>query len=126
MQFFTTLFECADCGSLLEVDQDSKMLLPCNECDSICSKPITDMQETMTLKVRKVGKSGDPCLQIKIKDELYKETKEWRQIKMVIDKTNDGYEKTVIKPTTDQVLYYCKEPLSEHTGRGSAKKKHGR
>jgi len=73
------------------------------------------------LKVKQVGKTGDPCLKIKIADELFNKTKEWRQIKMVIDKVNNRYEKTVIDPKTDKILYHCNEALTEHTGRGSAK-----
>ena len=123
MPFFTKLFECAKCGTLLEVDNDSRLLQACNECGSTTSKPINDIQETMSIKIKPVGKSGDPVLKIKISDELHKETMEWRQIKMVIDKTNDSYEKTVIDPATDQVLYHNREPLSEHIGRGSAKRR---
>ncbi|MEK9133364.1 MAG: hypothetical protein AAB333_00745 [Pseudomonadota bacterium] len=84
---------------------------------------MTDLKETLVLKVKAKGASGDPDLRVKIADDLHRETNEWRQLKMVIDKKSDTYEKTVINPETDEVLYYQKEPLSRHTGRGSAKQK---
>jgi hypothetical protein len=48
---------------------------------------------------------------------------EWRQLKMSIDKKNHNYEKTVIDPETDKVLYHNEQALRSHTGRGSAKRK---
>lgn len=121
MPFFTKLFECAECGTLLDTDKDNQLIQVCNECGSTISNPIDNIQETLSIKFKQVGKSGDPYLKIKISDELYKKTMEWRQIKMVIDKSNDSYEKTVIDPISGQVVFHNKESLSEHTGRGSAK-----
>ncbi|MFH0958046.1 MAG: hypothetical protein V1897_05005 [Pseudomonadota bacterium] len=121
MPFLSKLFECAQCGSLLDTDEESGLLKPCNECGATSSKPITAVKETVILKIKQAGAAGDPDLKIKIADEIYKEKMEWRQIKMSIDKKSDIYEKTVINPETDQVLYQNKEALSAHTGRGSAK-----
>lgn len=123
MAFLTPLYECSECGQLLETDDDSGSLLPCSRCGARSPKPITDMKEKTTIKFKQVGATGDPDLKMKIADEFYRETGEWRQIKMSIDRTNDYYEKTVINPETDEVLYYKKEPLSRHTNRGSAKQK---
>jgi len=122
MPFLQQLFECSVCGAVLDTDEENG-LLPCGECSSTSSKPITDLKETLVLKVKAKGASGDPDLRVKIADDLHKETNEWRQLKMVIDKKSNTYEKTVINPETDEVLYYQKELLSRHTGRGSAKQK---
>lgn len=123
MPFLTKLFECSECGAVLDTDEESGLLLPCNECGATCSKPITDVKETLILKIKQVGATGDPDLKIKVADDLYKDTMEWRQLKMSIDKKNDSYEKTVIDPETDKVLYHNEQALSSHTGRGSAKQK---
>jgi DNA-directed RNA polymerase subunit M/transcription elongation factor TFIIS len=121
--FLTQLYECSECGQVLQTDDDTDCLLPCSRCGATSSKPIKDIQERVTIKFKQVGATGSPDLRIKIADELYQETGEWRQIKMSVDKTNDDYEKTVINPETDEVLYHNREPLSHHTGRGSAKRK---
>ena len=123
MPFLTRLFECSECGAVLDTDEDSGLLLPCNECGATSYKPITDIKETLILKVKPVGASGDPDLKIKIADDLYKKDMKWRQFRMSIDRKTDSYEKTVINPETDEVLYRKKEALSSHTGRGSAKKR---
>ncbi|MGA2517958.1 MAG: hypothetical protein ABSG44_15580 [Thermodesulfobacteriota bacterium] len=123
MPFLTKLSECSECGAVLDTDEESGLLLPCNECGATCSKPITDVKETLILKIKQVGTTGDPDLRIKVADELYKDTMEWRQLKMSIDKKNHNYEKTVIDPETDKVLYHNEQALRSHTGRGSAKRK---
>lgn len=123
MPFLAKLFECSKCGAVIDRDEENDSLLPCGECGGTSFMPITDIKEALTLKVKQTGTTGDPDLTIKIADDLYRKDMEWRQLKMSIDKTNDSYEKTVINPETDEVLYYKKEPLSSHTGRGSAKQK---
>ena len=40
MPYMSKLFECEECGTLLEMDQGNESLLPCNECDSKFSKQI--------------------------------------------------------------------------------------
>jgi len=123
MPFIPKLFECSECGSLLDTGEDSGLLLPCKKCGATSSKPINDIQETSIFKIRQVGATGDPDLTIKIADDFHKKTMKWRQLKMTIDKTNNSYEKTVINPNTEEVLYHNQEPLTSHTGRGSAKQK---
>jgi hypothetical protein len=123
MPFLNKLFRCSQCGAVLDTDEESGTLLPCGECGATSSKPITDIKETLILKIKQLGATGDPDLRIKIADDLYKEDKEWRQLKMSIDKINDSYEKTVINPETEEVLYHKKEALSSHKGRGSARQK---
>ncbi len=123
MPFLQQLFECTECGTVLDTDEERGLLLPCRQCGATSSKPITDLKETLVLKIKPAGASGDPDLTIKIADDLYKKTNEWRQLKMSIDKKSDTYEKTVINPETDEVLYHNREPLSRHTGRGSANHK---
>lgn len=123
MPFLTQLFECSECGAVLERDEDSDSLLACSKCGATSSKPIRDIKEKVIIKFKQAGATGDPDLRIKIADEFYKEEREWRQIQMSIDRNNDSYEKTVINPETDEVLYHKREPLSRHIGRGSAKGK---
>lgn len=123
MPFIERLFECSECGEVLNTDEETGSLMPCGKCGATTSKPINDIKETFILNIKKSGATGDPFLKIKIADDLYKEKMEWRQLRMSIDKVNDCYEKRVINPETDEVLYFNKEPLSRHKERGSAKQK---
>ena len=122
MPFLPKLFKCSACGTVVDTDQNG-LLLPCKECGATTSKAITDIKESIIFKIKQVGATGDPELKIKIADELHKDTMKWRQLKMTVDKTSNIYEKTVIDPNTDEVLYHNQEPLTSHTGRGSAKQK---
>lgn len=47
----------------------------------------------------------------------------WRKVKRVFDRELDWYEEEVSDPETGEVLHRCAEPLSEHRGHGSDKKK---
>lgn len=49
--------------------------------------------------------------------------RKWMQLDRILDRENDWYEETVIDPETGQIVHYCAEPLSQHTGRGSAKRR---
>jgi predicted nucleic acid-binding Zn-ribbon protein len=123
MPFIPKLLECSECGTILDTDDENGLLLPCKDCGATTSKANTDIKQSIIFKIKPAGATGDPELKIKIADDFHKDTKKWRQLKMSIDKTNNIYEKTVIDPNTDEVLYHNQEPLSSHTGRGSEKKK---
>jgi hypothetical protein len=41
----------------------------------------------------------------------------------VIDKKNTRYRETITDPQTGEVVFLCDEPLDEHQGHGSAKKR---
>ena len=40
----------------------------------------------------------------------------------VVDREHDHYLETVVDPSTGQTIHHVDEPLSKHTGHGSAKK----
>lgn len=123
MPFLQKMFECSVCGTILNIDENSGSWLPCSKCRSTSLKPITDIKEQLLFRAKATGTPGKPDLEIKIADDLHKDTSEWRQLKMTIDRISDSYEKKVINPETDEELYSNKEPLSHHQGRGSAKPK---
>jgi hypothetical protein len=41
----------------------------------------------------------------------------------IIDRDNDSYHEIVMDPISGKVVHECKEPLSQHRGHGSAKRK---
>ena len=44
-------------------------------------------------------------------------------IERCIDKDNNHYKEIVVDPETGEIIHQCEEPLSEHRGHGSDKKK---
>ena len=76
----------------------------------------------MVMKNAKDPGDKKPAHEIRVGDDLYKKTGEWDKLERIIDRKNDWYFKEVRDRVTNKVLYRCSEPLSKHTGHGSAKK----
>ncbi len=55
-------------------------------------------------------------------DDYHRKSKQWNLLDRVIDRQHDQY-KEVIKNKEGVVIHKCEEPLSNHRGHGSAKKK---
>jgi len=47
---------------------------------------------------------------------------EWMDKERVIDRDNDYYKEKVVDPSTGEIIHHCEEKLTDHWGRGSAKK----
>ncbi len=60
-------------------------------------------------------------LQGKTGDEFHRDTQRWTVISRTIDRDNDRYDEVITGADTGEVLHECREPLSEHTGHGSAR-----
>lgn len=56
-------------------------------------------------------------------DELYRKIGKWMKKVRRIDRRGDWYSEVVCDPETGEVVHRCEEPLSEHVGHGSAKRK---
>jgi len=54
-------------------------------------------------------------------DDYNRDIGEWRKLERVIDRDNDAYKEVITDPKTGKVIKHCEEPLSKHTGHGSAK-----
>jgi hypothetical protein len=44
-------------------------------------------------------------------------------LERVIDRAKNWYKKLITDPETGKVVHHCEEPLTDHRGHGSAKKK---
>ena len=55
-------------------------------------------------------------------DDWYADGECWVTFERIIDKAQDLYSKRYVDQETGEIIYECEEPLSQHTGRGSAKK----
>ena len=122
MDFLSRLYECTMCGMVLTCTEDAEKDITCPVCGLTPCIPITDIREELKFKAKPHGKTGRPELEITIKDELHKDTNELRQIKMIVDRGHNDWEKTVIDTVSGDERYHKKEPLSDHINRGSAKK----
>ena len=56
-------------------------------------------------------------------DDLHKKSGKWMSKQRVIDHESDSYKEVVTDPETGNVVHHCEEPLSQHRGHGSAKRK---
>ena len=72
------------------------------------------------------GNTKKPFLKEKGGPSFYHKAQKWVYRTMRIDRIypdNKRYFETVVDPDTNEVIHKCEEPLSEHQGHGSAKRK---
>ncbi|MFN2526549.1 MAG: hypothetical protein ABR505_09880 [Actinomycetota bacterium] len=72
------------------------------------------------IKVRRAGQTGRPAIEIKTGDDLHRDSGEWRQREMRVDREANRYTEKVTD-RQGKVVRDVDEPLSVHRGRGSAK-----
>ena len=68
-----------------------------------------------------MGGRSRPFREIRTGGSFWRKFKKWMELERIIDRENDWYEKRLTDPETGEVVYECAEPLSKHTGHGSAK-----
>lgn len=99
---------------------------PCPKCGS---KRITfqvKIAETITLrsmlgiKSRRKGEKK-PYVEMKSGDDLHRKTGRWSKLTRHIDREKNHYHERITDAETGDVIHETDEPLSEHTGHGSAK-----
>jgi len=123
-----TYVKCNNCGSPFDVivGFEKTMLCPvCNANDWNYKVPDEEKKEirhTVKLKERP-EKGGKPIREIKSGEELYRKTKEWRQIERIFDHKDDVYYEKITDLKTGRVIKEVHEPLSEHKGHGADKKR---
>jgi hypothetical protein len=81
-----------------------------------------EAKSSLGLKARH-GNTGKPFLEQKSGDSFFYKAQKWVYRIMRIDRDNDHYSETVVDPNTNEVIHKCEEPLRDHQGRGSAKRK---
>jgi hypothetical protein len=64
-----------------------------------------------------------PFMEQKIGDSYSWARDRWMDLVRVIDRRNDRYRESVVDQVTGEVVREVDEPLSEHTGRGSARQR---
>lgn len=72
------------------------------------------------MKARRPGYKK-PIWEAKVGADVHRKTGRWSHVEQHIDRLNNRYRKIVVDEDTGEVLRDVDEPLSVHTGRGSAK-----
>ncbi len=81
-----------------------------------------EIHESVHFKMKGIGRRK-PALEGKGGDDLQKSTGKWMKLERSIDSEHDKYREVVIDPETGRIVHYCEEPLSQHQGHGSAKRR---
>ncbi len=121
---------CGKCKVALKEDPHIKpdQRVPCPSCGStarIFQVTIHDrivMKSKLGMKARHPG-GKKPFIEEVTGDDFHRKTAKWMNLSRVYDREHNLYKEIVTDPVTGEVIHECIEPLSEHTGHGSAKHK---
>ena len=128
-----TALNCSNCGEPLPLEiASSQDKPPCAKCGSTARHVTVTVEDSITLDERVGWETNDPNLGSRKKQKKTRVEgstgSEWsaRFQKMVhkerlIDRKNNTYEELVTDRDTGEVIHKVNEPLSQHTGHGSAK-----
>ncbi len=123
---------CQECGTIIVeplnlVEAERK---PCPSCGSKSRKLEIEIREKIKLdihdKVKTKGRhkpTEKPFIEEQIGDDFYKKEGKWVHKSVLIDRDNDKYKELIVDKKTNKVIHKCEEPLSRHTGHGTAKYK---
>jgi phage FluMu protein Com len=121
--------ECAACGQrLAQARTEAEAALPCPACGSYERNLFASMAEAVVLrdgfsmKTKRVGQKKPFVESISVPSHSRKLGK-LVQHDRLIDRDNDLYYEKVTEYESGNTLHEHKEPLSEHVGHGSDKKK---
>ena len=122
---------CASCQAELPEDMPGANRTPCPRCGST----VRSYSETLTDSIelhdghRAIGKNTTLPSAKKLRFDTYSGVEHsYKYDKLVrvhrtVDKDKNWYGEKVIDPQTGETLHECEEPLSKHTGHGTAKPK---
>jgi hypothetical protein len=124
--------KCNDCGAWLEELPGTPVeeRKPCPSCGSLSRKVEVTIQDTVTVREKlgvktRHGSTGKPFYEADSGDDLHRKTGKWMKLERVVDRLKNWYREVIINPKTNEVVHKCEEPLSEHKGHGSAKRRRG-
>ena len=80
------------------------------------------VKSSLDLKAKGGGR-GKPFMAVKEGDSLSISRGRWMRVLQIVDRRNNRYRKVVTDPETGEVLRDVDEPLTDHTGRGDARRK---
>lgn len=119
--------KCKNCKTTL-LESKNETRTPCPVCGEISRefyRNIEDnivIQDQLNIKGRHSA-SKKSFFEERIGADFYIKEIEWHHVVRVIDRDNDKYIETITNPKTGAVIKNTEEPLSEHKGHGSAKRR---
>jgi len=119
--------KCRKCGVVLLEPKDEKRT-PCLVCGDMARIHEVEVKDTIVLRdhMRVKGKHrgrGRFFFDVRVGAAFYYKEREWRHLERLIDRDNNLYIEIITDPKTGEVIKEIKEPLSEHKGHGSARKR---
>lgn len=122
---------CSDCGR--ELDESPHLPVdqrcPCPTCgstkriQSVTISETVELYSSLTAKGRHEGHKR-PFIEMFSGADFSHRLSKWMRKLRLIDRDRDIYHEEVTDPDTGEVIHKTKEKLTEHTGHGSAKKRH--
>lgn len=125
---------CTDCGMILPLEW---VPVCSQQCCPGCGSPNQtiniDINDPIKIEVHAcmdakekdilLPSSKNPRKHIFSGDDVRKIDGKWMEKERVIDKDKNYYKEIVTDPSNREIIHFNEEPLSEHQGHGSAKKK---
>jgi predicted Zn-ribbon and HTH transcriptional regulator len=117
--------KCADCGEKIFSPQVSSLCPSCGSNRRRLDIKINLKRMPIEVPVRVV--TGDTTEKsspqtIRYIRSLTRKTNRVASVIRFIDRINDRYDKMIIDEKAGEIIYECHEPLTQHRGRGSARK----
>lgn len=121
---------CGECGSPLDEPSEGPATrrVSCPHCGSTTRKfvQVVDGSISFHEQVRLVKRDqepGRPAEELTQGDDLNRDSGKWYDLTRHIDRRNNRYKERIVDPETGDVIREVDEPLSDHRGRGNAKRK---
>lgn len=126
-----TQIYCARCGENLDESYNIKPHKKCPNCGSVDQNLFLTEDDSIKIhngvegKIKNSNYSSkkNPRVAFFQGDDQRKSDGKWMEKEKLLDKDNDEYKEIVIDPETGDVIHHCEQPLSDHQGHGSAKKR---
>jgi uncharacterized Zn finger protein (UPF0148 family) len=126
----TSSVSCGACGVAL-AEEPGKTPASCPACGStrrhysVALFEKVEVHERLATKVKDPRRPGKSKIRVESVsgDDLYRKTGEWNKLERSIDRANNRYREKIVDPRTGAVLSTVDEPLDQHQGHGSAKRK---
>jgi DNA-directed RNA polymerase subunit RPC12/RpoP len=120
---------CSDCGALINGPASATVeeRAPCDICGSKRRTFGVEVKEAPTVREKLGLKHKRPGYKKAIYesvggDDLHRDTGQWNHLSREIDRESNRYRELITNPATGEVLRSVDEPLTDHVGRGSARK----
>ncbi len=115
---------CGHCGFAIDPAEHPSICPECGGADRLIESADTgtiESHDLIKLKKKRPGKKK-PYEELKVGEDLHRDTGTWSKLDRRIDRENDRYQEH-IENAEGRVVRHVDEPLSEHQGHGSAKKR---